>query len=170
MCVSLNRFKSGFFVDNFTSFATQDNSNVSNSIDRENNVCRPRHYTNSVDLIFGPVENVVPNQDLNFAHIQQVNVKKQNDVLTLDYSDVEWLKQTYATRTESVTPFLISFWQGTIDLTPASDTWVDTNRLKAKIIKTEGNYAETMADAVRNMNVDPQTGFEIGRASCRERV
>ena len=30
-----------------------------------------------------------------------------------------------------------------------SDTWVDTVRLEAKIIETEGNYAETLANASR---------------------
>ena len=37
--------------------------------------------------------------------------------------------------TESVTPFLISFWNGTLELTPASDSWVDTARLEAKSLK-----------------------------------
>ena len=43
-------------------------------------------------------------------------LEKQNDiVLTLDYAEVEYIKQNFgATRTESVTPFLISFWSGTL--------------------------------------------------------
>jgi hypothetical protein len=36
---------------------------------------------------------------------------------------------------------------------------VDTVRLEAKIINTQGNYAETLALAARTLNVDPQTGF-----------
>ena len=60
---------------------------------------------------------------------------------------------------ESVTPFLISFWNGTLELTPASDSWVDTARLEAKIIETEGNYAETFNEMVDNGVIDPQTGF-----------
>ena len=77
----------------------------------------------------------------------------------LQYDLTEYIKQNFATRTESVTPFLISFWSGTVELTPASDNWVDTARLEAKIIGTEGNYAETLANASRTLNVDPQTGF-----------
>ena len=69
------------------------------------------------------------------------------------------LKQSFATRTESVTPFLVSFWQGTLELTPASDTWVDTVRLEAKIIDVEGDYENVMARAVEEQGVDPQTGF-----------
>ena len=90
---------------------------------------------------------------------QGTNIKKSGDIVTLNYSDQKWLEQTFGTRSESVTPFLISFWEGTIELTPASDTWVNTVRLDANIIETEGNFAETLAAASRNMNVDPQTGF-----------
>ena len=35
-----------------------------------------------------------------------------------------------------------------MELTPATDTWVDQARLEAKIINTEGNYAETFNNAV----------------------
>jgi hypothetical protein len=156
----LNRFKSGFFVDNFTSTLAQENDvEIKNSIDITYKELRPKHYTNSVDLIFGPVENVDPTKDLAFSQIEGINIKKTGDIVTLDYTEVEWLKQSFATRSESVTPFLISFWQGTLELTPASDTWVDTVRLESKIINAEGNYAQTLADAARTLNVDPQTGF-----------
>jgi len=156
----LNRFKSGFLVDNFTSFLTQENgAPIKNSVDRQNKELRPRHYTNSVDLIFGPVTNTNPADDLAFTPIEGTNVRRSNDVITLDYAEVEYIKQTFATRTESVTPFLISFWQGTLELIPSSDTWVDTTRLEAKIIETEGNYAQTINDLARTEGVDPQTGF-----------
>ena len=73
---------------------------------------------------------------------------------------MEWLKQTFATRTESITPFLISFWQASVELSPSSDTWVDTARIEAKVTQVEGNYAEEMAKATRAFgNPDPQTGF-----------
>jgi len=156
----LNRFKSGFFVDNFSSFRPQeDRTPLKNSIDPKNKELRPRHYTNSVDLIFGPVVDVDESEDKNFATIEGNNVRKNNDVVTLDYSEVEYIKQSFATRSESVTPFLISFWQGSMELTPASDTWVDTVRLDAKIINIEGNYASTMANMAQNEGVDPQTGL-----------
>ena len=156
----LNRFKSGFFVDNFTSLNAQEGAfRFKNSLDIKNKVLRPQHYTNSVDLIQGPVENVDVTADLSFEQPEGVNIRKSSDIITLDYAEVEWLKQTFATRTESVTPFLVSFWQGTLELTPATDTWVDTVRLEAKVIQAEGNYAETLARAVEEQGVDPQTGF-----------
>ena len=156
----LNRFKSGFFVDNFSGFKPQDDKlKIDNSIDRKHKELRPRHYTNSVDMIYGPVLNVDPTADLNFAAIEGNNVRKSSDIITLDYSEVEYIKQEFATRSESVTPFLISFWQGTLEITPASDTWIDTVRLDPKIIQVEGDYASTMKMLVETEGVDPQTGM-----------
>lgn len=156
----LNRFKSGFFVDNFTSLQSQEEAlPFRNSIDISNKELRPSHYTTSVDLITGPVVGLDPTEDLSSYQPEGINIRKSEDIITLDYAEVEWLKQTFATRTESVTPFIISFWQGTVELTPASDTWVDTVRLEPKIINIEGNYAETLAIAARTLNVDPQTGY-----------
>ena len=156
----LNRFKTGFFVDNFNSFETQEiAADINNSIDRKYSELRPRHYTNSVDLVFGPVVDVDPNEDIEFGVVEGNNIRKQSDVVTLDYAEVEFIKQSFATRTESVTPFLISFWNGTIDLTPASDNWVDTARIDARVIETEGNYTETFNELADAGKIDPQTGF-----------
>ena len=157
----LNRFKSGFFVDDFTTLLPQEtNIPIKNSIDVENRELRPRHYTNSIDLTIEPVEGVTTQTDIGFTQPDGENIKRSSDIITLDYEEVEWLKQTFATRTESITPFLISFWQASIELSPSSDTWVDTARIEAKVTQVEGNYAEEMAKATRAFgNPDPQTGF-----------
>jgi len=156
----LNRFKSGFFVDNFTTILPQESAvEVKNSIDIPNKELRPRHFTNSIDLQLGPVENVSATEDLAFLQPEGTGIKRSSDIVTLNYNEVEWLKQSFATRTESITPFLVSFWQATLELTPASDTWVDTARIEAKIINTEGNYTETIANAQRTIGLDPQTGL-----------
>ena len=156
----INRFKSGFFVDNFTSFLAQSNLvEYKNSIDVLYKELRPKHYTTSVDLLMGPVENVQSNRDLAFANPQGTNIKKTGDVISLSYNEVEWLKQVNATRTESVTPFIISLWRGNIDLTPASDSWLDTNRLEANIINVEGNFTREIERLGEEFGVDPQTGF-----------
>ena len=160
----LNRFKSGLFVDNFTTFITQESlpeTGIKNSIDRDRKELRPRHYTNSVDLMLGPVSDGDQDEtlDTEFTQIEGNNVRRDNNIISLDYSEVEFINQQFATRSESVTPFLISFWQGTIHLTPASDTWVDTVKLETKITEQMGNYAETMKEAQEQFGVDPQNGF-----------
>ena len=160
----LNRFKSGLFVDNFTTFVTQESlpeTGIKNSIDRDRKELRPRHYTNSIDLMFGPVSDGDQDEtlDTEFTQIEGNNVRRDNGIVSLDYSEVEFINQQFATRSESVTPFLISFWQGNLDLTPSTDTWVDTVKLEAKITEQMGNYAETMKEAQEEFGVDPQNGF-----------
>ena len=97
--------------------------------------------------------------DRAFLAAEGTNITKQNDVVTLSYTETEWLSQQFATRTESVTPFLVSFWQATVKLSPSTDTWTDTARLEAKIIQQEGNFAGIMAQAMQEFGVDPQTGL-----------
>ena len=156
----LNQFKSGFFVDNFTGLKTQESAfKIRNSVDPTNKEMRAQHYTTSIDLQVGPVEGVSATADPSFETPEGTNIRRGENVVTLDYTEKEWLSQQFATRTESVTPFLVSFWQATLKLTPSSDTWTDTARIKAKIIKQEGNFAGTMAQAMEQFGVDPQTGM-----------
>ena len=72
-----NRFKSGFFVDNFTSVGAQESSfvgSLANSIDLTQQSIRPKHYTTSLDVIHGPVVNVDPTADAAFSLIEGVNI------------------------------------------------------------------------------------------------
>jgi len=156
----LNRFKSGFFVDNFTTFNSQETFiPIENSIDVLNKELRPKHYTTSIDLIPGPVEGVSSQTDTLFQVPEGINIRKTGDIITLDYSETEFIKQSTATRTENVTPFVINFWAGKLELTPSSDTWVDTVRIDPKITTTEGDYSSVMAIASQYFNVDPQIGY-----------
>ena len=152
----LNRFKSGFFVDNFTSFLAQEESVVlKNSVDFNQKEAHPSHYTTQTDLTISKTGS----GDLRTQVPDGTNIRKTGDIVTLDYTDEKWLEQKFGTRTESVTPFIVGFWVGAIALVPESDSWVDPVRLEANIVQTEGNFAETLERATRTLNVDPQTGF-----------
>ena len=155
----LNKFKSGFFVDNFTTFQPQETDiPIKNSIDSTNKELRPSHYTNSIDLQVGPVEG--ENSIYTGADPEGVGIKKTGDVITLDYTEEAYLSQPFATRSESVTPFLLNFWQANISLNPASDTWVNTVRVEPNIFQTEGNFNDVTAAAERRFGgFDPQTGL-----------
>ena len=153
----LNKFKSGFFVDNFTSFIPQEDSiKIKNSIDSFQKEVRPSHYTNAIDLQLGPVEG--QNNIFNGADPEGTNIRKTGSIISLNYEEEVYLSQPFGTRSESVTPFILNFWTASLDLTPASDTWVDTVRLDPKIIPTEGNFSSVVAEA-ENRGFDPQTGL-----------
>jgi len=155
----LNKFKSGFFVDNFSSLIPQETRvPIKNSIDIRRKELRASHYCNLIDLQVGPVEG--QNTISNGADPEGTNIKKTGNLLTLDYDEISYLSQPFGTRSESVTPFILNFWQASLDLRPASDTWVDTVRLDANIIQREGNFADTIAEAERSFgSFDPQTGL-----------
>lgn len=134
----LDRFKSGFFVDNFTTLIPQKlTTTIKNSVDVENSQLRPSVYTTSIDLILGHTD---ANGVINFNNdtfdyksnqaIVGTNIKKSvssigKGILTLDYSEREEIRQPYATRVENVTPYLVTFYGGIADLNPSSDIWMD---------------------------------------------
>ena len=115
----LNRFKSGFFVDDFANTENQIKTTiVKNSIDYNNGELRPSPFTTELDLQL----------DLNSAN----GITKTGRCLTLDYEEVVYVDQPFATRVENVTPYLVSYYGGTLDLLPSSDVWVDQVVLEAK--------------------------------------
>ena len=127
----INRFKSGFFVDDFK------NSNLINldlssiEVDEINSELRPIVSKNSLNLKLVSAENITDeNLDLNedFALFDS-NVKKSGDVVTLNYESVDWINQPFATKVENVNPFHVISYVGNIKLNPSSDSWVRTIRL-----------------------------------------
>ena len=163
-----NRFKSGIFVDNFTTLEPQDTSiGIRNSIDTEKGILRPSHYTTALNLQLGTTAvtgigtTSDANQDSNFADIVGANVKKSSRILTLDYTDETWLQQPFATRVENVTPFLVQFWQGNIELTPEVDVWIDVNELEVNDVMMEGSFrgvAEALGADIRTRRDGSRAG------------
>ena len=138
----LNRFKSGFVVDAFQGHRLGDvtHRDYSISIDQRNNELRPSTALKNVKLEeFAATDSARTNN----------NYQKTGDVFTLPYTEIISHQQPYATRTERVTPVLLSNWTGQIELTPSGDDWFETEIAPALIINVEGNY-NTVAAGVRN--------------------
>jgi hypothetical protein len=162
----LNRFKSGFFVDDFSTTSSQKKVTiVKNSIDVVNSELRPAPYTTQVDLILGSNSlirlgnNLDANPDANFVNdLIGTNVSKTGSLITLDYFEVEEINQPFATRTESVSPFRVGFYGGTIKLTPSSDIWVDVIRLEANSTEVATNYIQSESQILAS-ELDNQSGF-----------
>jgi hypothetical protein len=159
----LDRFKCGFLVDNFKSVSTGSLGDPQHrcSIDTKEGLLRPQHYTTSIDLLLGS-ESVVgtsnisnPDADLRFVKdLGSPNTVKVGDVVCLKYSDVVFLKNTFATRIENVNPFNVVNWIGAIELNPATDTWIETRGTK-RTVDQEGNYSTT----IQQLGVDTNTGL-----------
>jgi hypothetical protein len=160
----LTRFKSGFFVDSFKSHDAHSitHPDFSASIDAGEGYCRPGHYTTAVDLVIGSQSLIGigttadPTIDTSaITDIDGQNVRKTGELVTLDYTETELVKQIYASRVENVNPFLIVYYAGDMKLNPDSDVWIDTKFLDANVIKQTAAY-----DAVvKSLGIDEQTGL-----------
>jgi len=161
----LDRFKSGFFVDNFSSTQSQNKTTiVKNSIDNKNAELRPAPYTTQVDLLLGSKSlvgigsTVNPLVDTRYAtDLIGNNIRRTGQLVTLEYEDAVKVENPYATRTENVTPFLVTTYTGTIELFPSSDTWVDQVRSETKQVQID-NFTQTQQQLIAQ-GYDPQTGY-----------
>jgi hypothetical protein len=160
----LSKFKSGFFVDNFTTrFIQQQLDSIKNSIDISNNELRPSHYTTNLDLLLGSSSLIGigaaadPSVDLNYAtDLQDPNIKKTGDLVHLSFTDVEYLKQQFATESTKVTNFKVDHWQGSVTLSPSSEVWIDQKSLKIKNSEVQKIYNISITNSVN------QIGFSEG--------
>lgn len=148
-----NRFKTGFFVDDFR------NANLINQefslceIDTENSELTTQISRNSINLL--PVSSEIFQSNTldtstNFE-LFDPNVQKTGDVITLKYSSVDWIEQALATKVENVNPFNVVTYNGTIKLNPSSDSWVRTIRL------------EDLSVRIRRRVADPQRAGQTRR-------
>ena len=137
-----SRLKNGFIVDDFTDHSKSDTSNpdYSASLDYAEGSAHPSHFTTNISLII--------NTSLS------TNYRKTGPLITLPYTEEKLIEQPYASRVENVNPFNVFAYIGRIDLVPASDDWVDTNRLPVRVTNIEGDFQSTRD----SMNVD-QNGF-----------
>ena len=132
----LDRFKCGFFVDNFANHLYQDifNPSFRCAIDKSTSVpsLRPLHYTTLLDLQLGSeiisgISTVYnPNADQSYVtDLGSPGVKKTGDLITLNYSETLYDQQLSSTRSENITAFLVAYWKGSIELNPSIDSWYD---------------------------------------------
>jgi CBS domain-containing protein len=161
----LDRFKSGFFVDNFKTHQIQDQSNpdFACSIDTYNAELRPSHFTNSLDLVLGTTAlpgigaSAPSTRDLRYNNdLLDPNLRKTGDLVTLNYADLTYMQNIFASRVESVNPFLITTWIGSLSLYPSSDSWVDQTIIKTNEFDATG---PDFIASVQTLGINEATGF-----------
>ena len=122
----LDKFKSGFFVDNFRTNNLSGESAY--DIDLVRGECRPRSTERNIALQFETktTEADPVNADYRWAEdFADANVTRNGPGLTLNFEEVNFVEQPLATRTENLNPFHIALYAGSIELNPASDFWIE---------------------------------------------
>ena len=125
----LDKFKSGFFVDNFRNHKSHNLKGESNfDIDPRKGECRPRSTERNVRLNFETKSTKADpvNADYRWAaDFEDSNITRNGSGLTLDFTEVTLVDQPLATRTENLNPFHIALYAGSIELNPDTDHWIE---------------------------------------------
>jgi hypothetical protein len=150
-----DRFKSGFFADDFKDASKIDDNYSMVTIDPELTCISPIVSRKSLDSLLASSQNVTT-QDLDLSSDFQLldpAIQKTGRLLTLAYKEVDWLEQPLATRVENVNPFNVVLYVGNVELTPRSDTWVRTTfmpNLTVSATRNESVTRRSSSTAVRN--------------------
>lgn len=110
------RIKTGFIADNFSSYLYSDINNPNYRASHDpNGLLKSSFRQNSVRLSYSS-DNVDA-------------VVKNGDLVTLPFVGTPIISQPLATNIINVNPFAVVSQVGTMELSPASDEWVDTRTL-----------------------------------------
>ncbi len=140
----LDRFKCGFFVDSFNSHEYHDLENplFRSCVDFSTNTLRPLHYTTSLDLELGTeaISNFTGTSsvgaDRSFpTDLGSNQVTKTGDLVTLSYSSRLYDQQNLASTTENVVPYLVGYWEGSIELRPSFDNWIQEKVIRKEVVR-----------------------------------
>ena len=116
----VNRFKSGFVVDNFEThrIGSLKSLDYKCSIDTQQSVLRSQAKEDSIDLV-----------EVNTRDDQRSvsGYQKSSDVVTLPYHELELLGNNFATKTVNPNPFVVLQYVGDSFIGPNVDSWYDSS-------------------------------------------
>jgi hypothetical protein len=139
----LDRFKNGFIVDQFTGHGIGDvqHQDYRVSIDFENRILRPSHYTNALDI----VENLSSGTERANKSYQ-----KTGDLVTLPYTEYPYIFNNNATRTMDIHAISMGAFKGQVSLYPESDNWKSIAR-SPDLVRVDDNNYDAIKYVVENV-------------------
>ena len=139
----LNRFKTGFVVNDFKDRAFVDYRNGSIcDVDIVNKelISAVDFWSLKADLAFDPsIDENTADRTANLKLLDD-NCQKTGDLITLKYTEVaSELKNLQATQVENINPFNVIVFAGSVQLDPPSDNWVRTIYIDDHRTESTGN-------------------------------
>jgi len=153
----LNRTKSGFFVDNFVDHTFSNTASVEYraALDPLNKALRPTSKEDAIGLVYDSS--------------QSSNTILKGDNVYLKYDHKVLFNQSSVTGTENVNPFVRMDWTGNIQLSPSSDTWMETEYTGDRVInggsRLDTNSANLWNSASWNWGGTPLDQLQVGSAT-----
>ena len=118
--IGLDRFKSGFVVDNFEAHKVGNLKSLDYrcAVDAQQSVLRPQSKEDSVGLV-----------EVNTREDQRAvsGYKKTGHMVTLPYSPLSLLGNNFASTTVNPNPFVVLQYVGDSDVSPSIDQWYDSS-------------------------------------------
>jgi hypothetical protein len=149
----LDRFKCGFFVDNFTTNIVSDVQNVQFKSAVSGGYCFPIRNEVFIPLQLGSsaIEDFTETFDANLdqSYVDDLGspgVRQTGDLITLNYTELLYDEQEYATGDTIIDPN--RFWRGQMTLSPSEDTWYDEVS-----IETTSFNSNTITNPVSDKNI-----------------
>ena len=135
----LNRFKSGFLVDNFKGHRVGAalNPDYKVAVDIINGELRPKCVMRNVTL-----------KEVNITDADRIShgYQKTGDLITLPYTSVASIDQPFGTRIENVQPYSTPNWVGHVIIQPSGDDWFETETAPTITNNVMGDYDTVLAE------------------------
>src|SRR6056300_1548409 len=147
-----DRFKNGFVVDNFTGHNVGDvgNNDYKLAIDRARGEARTLFNEDNVVLTEADDDGT----SILVGDRTDANYQKTGDLITLPYSETNFIQQPFATKTENLNPFLVFNWIGDIDLDPPVDEWKETRVAPEIVVNVNGTFDNlAISKGLNNRNI-----------------
>ena len=154
--IGLDRFKSGFFVDNFEAHKVGSLSSLDYrcAVDSQQSVLRPQAKEDSINL-----EEVNVREDQRSVS----GYKRSGDMVTLPFSPLNLLGNDFASKTLNPNPFVVLQYVGDGEISPSIDHWydqseeplvVDTNTDLFNIFLAKENVKESFSSLFNSFVVN----------------
>lgn len=153
---TLERYKTGFFVDNFADNSNADfDADVRFSIDDVNRTLNPSVTYDSLPLVekINYTPGLTTSSEGIAANANRLaeNYAITGELLTLSYTTSTMLSQELATTSIAVAPFVVATFLGSLRVTPDKDIYTETE-IKTAIVEVVNNAtAENLARQVAEL-------------------
>ena len=151
-----DRFKTGFFADDFSNSDLIDYSNPDTTVEVNPDAGAAVAFSEFATLPLRlQLAEGVDDSSLDLSidlPLIDPNTTKTGDLVTLNYGETEWIKQPLASRVENVNPFNVILYNGRITLNPRSDDFVITRNIGSRRIdvygESTGSFNRTFVEGI----------------------
>lgn len=158
----LTRFKSGFFADDFknTDLLDQTSTDLQCDVQEGELSSTVDYWSVKPKLAISPNLNSSTSDFSQNLPLLDSNVRKTGELITLNYTEQDWLEQPVATQVENVNPFNVIEYVGLVSLNPKSDEWERVIRIRVdggtqRIATPHGARREAVSNTSVTRQEDP---------------